>query len=532
MNGGFEIGAVAYLCKNDLPMRLYPTSIADFRNLREEGNVYVDKTKIVHDLITSGVYYFLSRPRRFGKSMLISTLKEAFSGDKELFKGLWIEDKIEKIGVSPVIHISFSRMGFRQIGLEKSLEEEMDYQSEKHQVSLERQGFGGRFFELIEKLSKQAGKVVVLIDEYDKPIIEYLDDLPQAEKNRDMLRGFYGILKDADPFLRFVFITGVSKFSRVSIFSEMNNLDDITFAGRFAEVCGITQRELEATFPAEVKELAEKESMTVPDMLAKIRLWYNGYSWGQAEKLYNPFGLMRLMKYQEFQNYWFASGTPTFLVKVLNRNFDYNFEETEADNAVFEAYNFENLHPVALLFQTGYLTIKEKTDIGSYMLTYPNKEVRDALQKYLLAGYLHVDASMTTPLVAQIFRAMRGRDVEKIVSIIHSLFKAIPGDIFIKNVEKYYHSIMYLTFNLLGQFIQSEVRTSDGRIDAVAQTASDVFIFEFKLDKTPEIALQQILDKDYAAPYLHAGKGIFLIGVNFSSKEKGVDGWVVKELKG
>ncbi len=513
-------------------MRLYPTSIADFRNLRTEGNVYVDKTKFVHDLIMGGVYYFLSRPRRFGKSMLISTLKEAFSGDKDLFKGLWIEDKIEKIGVSPVIHISFSRMGFRQKGLEASLESEVTYQAGKFDIPLNKEGYSERFHELIEKLSEKQGKVVVLIDEYDKPIIEYLDDLPQAEKNRDMLRGFYGILKDADPFLRFVFITGVSKFSRVSIFSEMNNLDDITFAGRFAEVCGITQRELEATFPEEVKELAEKESMTVPDMLAKIRLWYNGYSWGQAEKLYNPFGLMRLMKYTEFENYWFSSGTPTFLVKILNRNFNYNFEEIEASKSVFEAYSFESLHPLALLFQTGYLTIKGKTDIGSYILAYPNKEVRDALQTHLLAGYVNLDPATAENMATQIVKAMQQRDVEKIVSIIHSLFKAIPGDIFIKNVEKYYHSIMYLTFNLLGQYIQSEVRTSDGRIDAVAQTASDVFIFEFKLDKTPEAALQQILDKDYAAPYMHAGKDIFLIGVNFSSKEKGVDGWTVKELKG
>ena len=501
-----------------------PVGIQHFRDIREQNYLYIDKTEAIFRLTESGKFFFLSRPRRFGKSLTLSTLKALFQGKKELFDGLWVQDHWDWTQKNPVIHISFSNIGYKTLGLEKALHNMLDKQAVKHGIQLVAEGYDQKLEELIKKLSKK-NKVVLLIDEYDKPIIDYLDDLPQAQEHQKILKSFYSIIKDAGTYIRFLIITGVSKFSKVSIFSELNNLEDITIDWRFATLLGLTQDELESNFENHLQASQERLKINRDQLLSKLKEWYNGYSWDGEVFVYNPFSLLNFFQKSAFLNFWFSTGTPTFLVNLLRERQLYNLGKVEVGQAAFDSFDLENIDAYSLLFQTGYLTIKQVEPFGLYSLDFPNREVKDSMLQYLVAGFSNGAYSQSTPIVLKLHKAFLGNDAEKIIKIINSLFKSIPSHIFIKEKEAYYHSVVFLVFQYLGQFIEAEVNTSDGRIDAVVQTDTHIYVLEFKLDESAKAAIQQIQTKGYAEKYQSTEKQLVGIGINFSSSTKSVEGW-------
>ncbi len=502
-----------------------PIGIQSFKKLRTENLLYVDKTKSIFDLTKLSNYFFLSRPRRFGKSLTLSTIKELFQGSKELFDGLWVQDHWDWTQQHPVIHISFSSIGYKTLGLEQSLNIAMDRIAKENNITLGSTEYDQKFKELIEKLAAK-NNVVILIDEYDKPIIDYLDDLPQAKAHQKILKSFYSIIKDSDPYIRFLLITGVSKFSKVSIFSELNNLTDLTIHSKFSTLVGYTQAELEHYFEEGLEELIGKLAPTKEALLARIKEWYNGYSWDGKNFVYNPFSVLSFFGDGQFRNFWFSTGTPTFLINLLKERNLYDIRETEVGEATFDSFDLENMDTHALLFQTGYLTIKSIEPLFNlFTLDYPNREVKDSMLQYLVAGFNHGSYAKTTPIVINLRKAFLTNDVDKIISIINSLFKSIPSHIFIKEKEAYYHSVVFLVFQYLGQFIEAEINTSDGRIDAVVQTDTHIYVLEFKLDESADKAIQQIQTKAYLEKYKNQDKKLVGLGINFSSKTKSVSDW-------
>ncbi|MEM6318238.1 MAG: AAA family ATPase [Bacteroidota bacterium] len=511
--------------------QVFPIGIQTFEKIIEGKFLYVDKTKVIHQLVEHGGYYFLSRPRRFGKSLLLSTIKCIYTGQKELFDGLWIQDHWDWSQRHPVIHIGFSSIGYKTLGLEKALNTALDNIAAQYDLQLVTTTYDQKFGELFSLLSKKGEKVVLLIDEYDKPIIDYLDDIPKAKAHQKILKSFYSIIKDSDRYIQFLMITGVSKFSKVSIFSELNNLDDITIDRRFADLVGITQEELEVNFRPSIEQTMDYLDLTRNELLSKVKEWYNGYSWDAKTFVYNPFSVLNFFNKREFLNFWFATGTPTFLINLLKERNLYELTATEVGQAAFSSFDIEHIESYALLFQTGYLTIKRKEPFGLYVLDYPNREVKDSMLQYLVAGFSHNSSySKTTPIVIHLRKAFLENNYEKIVSIINGLFKSIPSHIFIAKKEAYYHSIVFLVFQYLGLFIEAEVHTSDGRIDAVVKTDSRTYLIEFKLDESADIALEQIRQKEYAAKYKSSSQELLAFGINFNSNSKSVDDWKIELL--
>jgi hypothetical protein len=505
------------------------TGQQDFVTLRNRGLIYVDKTMFAHQLITSeNSFYFLSRPRRFGKSLFINTLKEIFLGNKQHFKGLFIEDKIEW-KTYPVLHFDFSNMGFKEIGLVEAIENRLNEISKHYEITLTQKGIGLKFKELILKLKEKTGEnVVILIDEYDKPITEYLEFGQAANEQRDILRSFYGIIKGSSAHIRFFFLTGISRFSKVSIFSELNNLTDLGFQEKYHNICGYTKEEMEQYFPAHIQAVADKRGMTYEQTWEEMKRWYNGYSWDGVQKVYNPFSILQFLDSQQFGNYWFESGTPKFLIQLLKPEFRYELKNTSVSMGTFNAYDINNLNIDTLLFQTGYLTIKSKDEFGDFILDYPNKEVEQSMLQFLLMDYTQ---EARTPAIANNFiRAMKTNDFEKLVDTVNTLFASIPAEIFIKNKESYFHSILYISFRLCGFHVRSEVRQSNGRLDALLVYQNKLYLFEFKLDGSAESAIAQIKEKGYANAYLNQGLEIYLLGFNFSSQTKKVAEWKVEKI--
>jgi len=361
-----------------------PIGIQSFSQIRELNFLYVDKTEIIFKLISFGKYFFLSRPRRFGKSLTLSTIKELFQGNKELFDGLWIQDSWDWTKQHPIIHISFGSIGYKEVGLERAIEIQLEKIAKSANIQLTTQGISLKFKELIKKLATK-NNVVILIDEYDKPIIDYLDDLPQAKAHQKILKSFYSVIKDSDPFIRFLLITGVSKFSKVSIFSELNNLTDLTIHPKFSTLVGYTQAELEQYFEEGLEELTEELAPTKEALLARIKEWYNGYSWDGKNFVYNPFSILSFFGAGQFRNFWFSTGTPPFLVNLLKERNLYDIKETEVGEATFDSFDIENIDTHALLFQTGYLTIKSIEPLFNlFTLDYPNREVKDSMLQYFI----------------------------------------------------------------------------------------------------------------------------------------------------
>ncbi len=502
----------------------YPISIQDFEKLRSENFVYVDKTQFAFQLADIGGSYFLSRPRRFGKSLFLSTLACIFEGKKELFENTFVYDKWDWEQRFPIIRISFSNIGHQELGLEQAIRKRLLNIYSEHELEAESHSISQLFKELITLLHKKYNqKVAVLIDEYDKPIIDHLSDeeIPIAVANQKTLKIFYSILKDADPHLKLVFITGVSKFTQVSIFSDLNNLFDMTLSSRFGGVCGITQQELKDYFPQELSIHNQDE----------IKNWYNGYTWDMKTYVYNPFSLLNFFIEGRFENFWFETGTPTFLVEMAKKEKSYDLENIKATKNELKSFDINELKSLTILFQTGYITFKEQDSIsGVYTLSYPNKEVK---QSYLeaLANVFTSNRTDNAKIIASEIRTCLVNDKpEKLKNIINSLFKSVPYDHWQKENEHFYHAILHLTFKMMGIYTLSEVHSSNGRMDALVQLDNAIYAFEFKLDKTAEIAIQQIKDKGYLEPFRNENKPLIAIGVNFSTEMKAVEEILVEEV--
>lgn len=496
-------------------MRKYPVGLQDFEEIINGGYVYVDKTKHIYNLVETGKYYFLSRPRRFGKSMLTTTMQALFEGKKHLFSGLFVEDKWDWDTTFPVIRISFADTGFQSMGLQESIKLELEKHAEKFNISFESTFIDQMLRELLQKLSASLGKVVVLIDEYDKPIIHYLGvNTVQALENRNIIKNFYSILKDADPHLKMVFITGISKFTKVSIFSDLNNLADLTIDHRYAGICGITQEELESDFVEELK-IQDKR---------KIKDWYNGYTWDMKTWVYNPFSLINFFSTGQYRNYWFASGTPTFLINLTKERKAFNFENYKTSISFLSSYNLENIAVVPLMFQTGYLTFcAYNEDRDTCTLDYPNLEVKRSYLELLANAYISDNENTSVVLAAQLEEVLINENFEEVKKIINTLFKSLPYTIWQNENEAFFHAILHLTFKLLGIYVQSEVLTADGRIDSIIHFPDKIYCIEIKLDKSAQDAITQIKEKGYLNAYAAENKKLIAIGINFSKEKKQVE---------
>jgi hypothetical protein len=499
-----------------------PIGIQTFSEIRENGYQYIDKTEQIYRFINRGKYYFLSRPRRFGKSLLVSTMKSLYEGQKSLFNNLWIMDHWDWKRKNPVIHIQFSKSDYQAKGLEAAILEELTYNGTQLGISLVENTLKSRFFELIQKAYKQQGKVVILVDEYDKPIIDYLDDLPKAYQNRNILKSFYSILKDSDPYLELVFITGVSRFARTSIFSDLNNLQNLTMDFTAADLLGITYEEVQQYFSKHLAKLAKANKQSYESYLQEMQFRYNGYSWDGVTKLYNPFSLLSFLQTGRFANYWFETGTPTFLINIMRQEKDFNLHELTVSEDAIDDYELDHLNTIAVLFQTGYLTVKERLKGGLYRLGYPNFEVQSSLEERLLNAYTYDRKERGKVHAFYLTEALKKGDIAKCIQIINSVFSTIPSNLWQKDNEAFYHALIHLTFSLAGVFVQSEINSSNGRLDAVVETADTVYIFEFKLDKSSKEALQQIIDRNYFQAFQNSSKKLVGIGVNFSKEKKEV----------
>ncbi len=515
-------------------MKNLPIGLQTLESIRELNCVYVDKTQMIHRLVTKGKYYFLSRPRRFGKSLLISTMKALFLGKKELFKETWIENNWEWSKTNPVIHFSFDGLGYHSQDLDAALIQEIKKWANHFEVTLIEQDLSRQFKELLEKVSKKHGQIVLLIDEYDKPIIDFLEFPPykQAKVNQNIMRQFYSVLKSAEPFLRFFFVTGVSKFSKVSMFSELNNLKDITIHGDYATLVGYTQEELEYYFEDYLQLAQEKLKLERPDLLERMRVWYNGFSWDGINRVYNPFGTLNFLDESVFRNYWFSTGSPKFLVHQMKKHVQFDIENTRANGYTLNKYDIDNLDIVPLCFQTGYLTIKTLDPLTEEMvLDYPNKEVRESMYQFIIDDIVHSSRQMHTgSTIKDLNQALLTNDLPKAKTIINALLASLPYEAYKNQSEGFYHGLLHLIFSYIGMFIESEPHLSQGRADVVVQTPQYIYIFEFKFNHTAEEALEQIKNNHYADKYRATEKPIFGIGVNFNESERQIDGWLVETL--
>lgn len=434
-------------------MRNLPIGTQSFLKLREGNAIYVDKTKLIHQITTEGTYYFFSRPRRFGKSLLISTFKELYKGNKSAFEGLWIENNWDWSKSNPVIHFSFDALGFEERPLSDVLKDNILLKAKDFNVELIGDDLKSLLQDLIVQLYQKSGKVVFLVDEYDKPIIDFLETnaLNIASENRDILRDFYSVLKNADEYLELVFITGISKFSKVSIFSYLNNLRDITLHPKYTTLVGYTQEEIEFYFDDYLQEIEVSLNLTREDLLKQMKIWYNGFSWDGINKVYNPFGTLNFLDVKQFRNFWFATGSPKFLVDQMRKQAMFTVENTEIDGIVLDRFDFDNIELIPLLFQTGYLTVKEMDVMtGEMVLDYPNKEVRESMYQFLISDLArNPHRTNTGRTMRDLNVAFLEKDLEKVKSIINSILADLPSETYLKQSEGLYHGLIHLIFSYL-----------------------------------------------------------------------------------
>ncbi len=498
----------------------------------------MDKTELIEKLIISGKYYFLSRPRRFGKSLLINTIQELFSGNKDLFTGCSVEDTWNWEETNPVIKISFSEMNYRQDGLEKALEHYLLQLAEEHGVRFTTtSGYGSRFLELIKTVGRET-PVVVLIDEYDKPIIDYLEKSAneQAEENREILKTLYTGIKDQDRFLRFLLITGVSKFSKVSIFSDLNHLTDITVSRHFAAIAGYSEAEIRQYYPEYLAALSQDFNQSTDAMMEEIRRWYNGYSWDGKTFLCNPYSIISLFFHQVFRNFWFETGTPSFLVRQMKHAGGKinEYIGKEVNESVFSRYDVDNMNTTAIMFQTGYLTIKKFDWLrNKYHLDFPNKEVRESFLLFAAEHYAGSTQNEMEGMSEMLTDALLFNDMQSFFTALQALFSSIAVKQLdkVKEYEGFYHSVIYIVLKLLGIRVACEVQSNFGSTDAVLQTAGHIYVLEFKMG-TAVSALEQIKKRKYHAPYLADTRTLVLVGLGFDKAERNVRDFVVEEVGG
>jgi hypothetical protein len=524
--------------------RRLPLGIQDFKTIREDGYVYVDKTARIYDLLTgSGKTFFLSRPRRFGKSLLCSTLGALFEGRRDLFgacagqPALAIDSLDWDWKPYPVIRIDLNTGDYTR-GVEvlfTRFNTALEFCAEKYAVSFDGNDSGDRFTRLIKNLAEQgAEKVVVIIDEYDKPLLSTIENKALHQQMRAALKGFYSVLKSSDEYLRFVFLTGVTKFAQVSVFSDLNHLTDISLDPAFCDICGITQEEMERDFGPEITKIVAGKGLDTGAYFAKVKRYYNGYRFSKkALTIYNPFGLLHhFNKGGDFLPYWFQTGTPTFLIKLIeNQRIDIlNLEKQTVQYDDFCKYDVENMEALPVLYQSGYLTISGyNEDRDAFSLDYPNEEVRASFAKSRVEKYLHVPRQDIGRFIARFFDAIYDGDVDGMMNTLKPFFASIPYDIIVDN-EKYYQTVVHLLFTMFGLQCRSEVRIAAGRIDTLVETNTVVYCFEFKLNGTVEEALRQIDDKDYLLPWTGSGKTLYKAGVVFDTKKRTIGEWKTIEV--
>lgn len=504
---------------------------ASFSELIEEKCIYVDKTENLYNLISTGKYYFLSRPRRFGKSLTVSTLKEIFKGNKELFKDTFIYNTNYDWKKYPVIHFDFSKFdSCNNIEeLEYTLLKSIKTHAALYDITLEEKSAQLRFDELIDKLAKK-GKVVILIDEYDNPIISNITDTQKAKKIKDILKGFYKIIKSQDENVKFAFLTGVTKFSQVSVFSGLNNLTDLTMNGKYATLCGYTVEEIKNNFNDYIVKISSDSGKTEKEVLDDMKNWYNGFRFSKNElKVYNPWSALSFFNTGELENYWFETGTPSFLIELIkDKNFNIGDKNNlRASGTSFSTFDIENLEVKPLLFQTGYLTISDydkKRD--RFFLDFPNKEVKQSFVESLLKSASKSDAGSILDTLAD---ALEDHDLEEFFESMDILFSKIDYDLHLKD-EKYWQSLFYMILTLLGYKIHAEFKTIKGRIDAVVEIQTHIYIFEFKTSDSEEIALNQIKEREYYKRFKDSNKEIVLIGSRFVVEDKKLVNKYISEI--
>ena len=513
--------------------RKLPIGIQTFREIREDGHYYVDKTPHILRLVEGGKHYFLSRPRRFGKSLLLDTVKELFEGNRELFAGLHAESRWKWDVCHPVLRLSFGGGNFAVAGeLEARTGEMLSVLEREHGASTDFTTAAGRLAGILESVHRDTGeRVVVLVDEYDKPILDALDNAELARANRDYLRGLYSVVKDSDAHIRMSFITGVSKFSKVSLFSGLNNLKDITLDPRYATICGYAEADLDVVFGPELEGL-ERE---------RIRDWYNGYGWRGGEKVYNPFDILLLFDTREFRAHWFETGTPGFLLETLLRRQvgPVELEGMSATDELVSRFDVDDMSVQALLFQTGYLTIEgEEEDVDGeplYQLGYPNREVRQSLNRSLLRHLTRDDGHIANR--TRLLGRLKARDFDGLEELFGAFFAGIPYEWYTNNAiaryEGYYAAVFYAYFASLGLDVRAEESTSRGRLDMSLRFEGDVFLFEFKVleQAGPGSALAQLRDRGYAEKFRATAAAVYLVGVEFESAKRNIAAFAVERAQ-
>jgi len=533
--------------------RKIPIGIQSFEDLRRKNFLYVDKTLYAFKLANLGKVYFLSRPRRFGKSLFLSTLKAYFLGQKELFKGLYIEkaeekraeiEKNEAWGEYPVFYLDFN---VGRYDLDGALAESLDYFLKKeekiYRLKNEGDSFGKRFQSLIETAYNKTGKqAVILVDEYDKPLLQTMGvNEALNEEYRNTLKAFYSVIKTCDQYIRFAFLTGVTKFSKVSISSDLNNLQDISMLNDYAEICGLTQAEIEKTFKPEIERLAKNTKNSYDKMLEELKKRYDCYKFSVlGESVYNPFSILNTFNSGELKNYWFATGTPTFLVNYLKAA-HYNIPDldgkVELDESMLNEYRADAKDPIPILFQSGYLTIKEYIEeVNMYRLGFPNDEVRYSFLENLVPAYSSLRADETGVSIWKFVEDIRAGNVDDFMDRMQAIIAGVPYDNLPKDKlklrEQNYQTAVYLIFKLMGQFVQTEIHCLKGRADCIVHTKDSIYIFEFKLMSagTAEDAIVQIKENGYAAQFKTSSKKIILIGSSFNEEERTIGEWKTEEL--
>lgn len=510
----------------------YPIGIQSFEKIRTEGFVYIDKTAFVYKLASEGCYYFLSRPRRFGKSLLISTMEAYFLGKKDLFEGLAISKLEKEWHKYPVMHLDLNTEMYNTTeALNNKLNLALSEWEDLYGSNPNERSLGTRFEGVIRRASeKTCSQVVILVDEYDKPLLQAIGNKQLQDDYRNILKAFYGALKSADKYIRFAFLTGVTKFGKVSVFSDLNNLTDISFDRRYSAICGVTEAELHEYFDASVAELADVNGMTKDECYGQLKLDYDGYHFDwNTPGIYNPFSLLNTLSSCQFRDYWFETGTPTFLVHQLQKA-NYRLDEMTEEKLSADTLNSIDImdeNPLPLLYQSGYLTIKDyDARFKNFRLGFPNREVREGFVKYLVPYYTPKNENKSSFSIERFVDEVENGNAEGFMQRLDSFFAngdyALIGD-----KELYFHNAMYVFFTLLGFYVDVERHTTDGRMDMLVQTKDYIYIFEFKIDQSAEVALKQIEEKGYARPFATDSRKLFRIGVNFSTEKRRIDGWKV-----
>lgn len=513
----------------------YPIGIQSFESLITGGYVYVDKTEFVHNLVSKGKYFFLSRPRRFGKSLLLSTIKAFYEGKRELFEGLAIRRHEHDWEPHPVINIAFNAWNYKNAD---SLAEMLDYAfrpfEQIYGTERETAPNSERFRYIIQQACLKTGKkVVILIDEYDKPLLDTVHDMELQDAFRAELKSVYGNLKSCDEYIEFAMLTGVTRFSKLSIFSDLNNLNDISMRADFSAICGITLEEIQENFSEGVKNLADMRGLTLDQTYAQLARYYDGYHFAtESPDMYNPFSLMNALDAKEFGSYWFTTGTPTFLIELIKKgNFplkDFNNYKTSENELLSVPAKLDN--PIPVLYQAGYLTIKGHNEMfRTLILGYPNQEVEHGFLDNLFVYY--TSRRESSVLIEEFILDLQQGNAEGFMNRLQSLFSGYHYDqIDLGDLELHYRNVIYLVMKLMGFYTEAEMRTASGRIDLLVGTHNYLYLFEFKLNKSSQEAMDQINDRDYLLPYKADGRKIIKIGANFDDKIRSISDWMVEEF--